>query len=396
MWFKIINKFSTKSPHFWQKCMLKVALYSKCNLVCWHLNLKFNMLKVSLISPFNLRFWWNFGRLLLIVFSFQILRGFFLTFYYRRENSFIFLLQIYWEVLNIKIIQQIHIRFATLIFLVLYLHIFKAFYFGSFFNQPIAWVRGYFSMVLTIAISFLGYVLPWGQISLWGATVITSLIRVLPFGKILVEWVWGGFFVSAYTLKLFFSFHFILPFILIIIIVTHMIFLHYKGSSNPLMAYTERIKKEFAPVYILKDLINLKILVIFMVFTLLKFIRVEEEDNFQEANIMSSPLHIKPEWYFLQYYAILRAIPNKTGGLILFLSSFCVLLLLGGAVSNLANPAGIQFWKFLVIIFSRLNILLGWLGAQPVTFFFLNLSQTLTLAYFLWFFILIFYLFFLL
>ena len=248
------------------------------------------------MTPINLRFWWNIGSILGLLLLVQIGRGFLLTFYFSTENRFYNLLTTYYEVLNRKLIQIIHINFSRVIFFFLYLHIFKAIYFSTFSNQFWAWMRGSAIMLIVIGISFLGYVLPWGQISLWGATVITNLISILPYGTSIVEVIWGGYFVSTYTLKLFYSLHFILPFILLVFIIIHMIFLHYKGSSNPLSLGCELVKIEFSPFFILKDLINLILVLTLMGCVFLRPNRVAESDNFIVANIMASPLHIKPEW----------------------------------------------------------------------------------------------------
>lgn len=349
----------------------------------------FKHFKFSLITPLNLRLWWNIGRILGILIFLQIIRGFMLTFYYRNTDSFISMLNTYLEVLNSKLIQIIHINFSRIIFLFLYLHIIKAFYYTSFINQSLIWTRGIFILLLIIAISFLGYVLPWGQIRLWGATVITNLIRVLPWGKILTEWVWRGYFVSFYTLKLFFSLHFILPILLLLLILFHIIVLHYKGSSNPLSLTCELNKKEFLPRFLVKDLLNLIIIFLTISFIFFKPFLVVEEENYVAANTLLSPVHIKPEWYFLQFYAILRAIPNKAGGFLFFIMSIFLIFLIIIIQSKL-NFNSITLWKSYARSFITINLLLMWLGAQPVTNPFYFLSQIFTFFYFLWFFILIF------
>lgn len=237
----------------------------------------------------------------------------------------------------------------------------------------------------------MGYVLPWGQISLWGATVITNLISVLPYGETLCLWVWGGYFVSSITLKLFFSFHFILPFILLIFILSHLILLHYKGSSNSLGGNSPLIKNEFLPVYLYKDLINMILIFFFFVIIYLNPYIICDPENFIQANLIISPIHIKPEWYFLQYYAILRAIPNKLGGVIIFFFRILLLFILRSIKRNLFLW-NFKIWFILRALFVRINFTLLWAGGREVSWPQFEISQIFTLLYFFWFILLFFFL----
>lgn len=276
-----------------------------------------------------------------------------------------------------------HINYPTFIFLILYLHITKRLYVTSFRKLRRVWVLGVLLIVIIIGTCFLGYVLPWGQISLWGATVITNLLSILPYGKRLVTWVWGGFFVSVYTIKLFFSFHFMLPFILISCIFIHLILLHFKGSSNPIGDLNLN-KREFLPRFLIKDMINLTLTTLFTVALIMSPYLFCDRENFIASNSIVSPVHIKPEWYFLQYYAILRCVPSKLGGIIFFVFSILifVILTIKNTYVRLNNSNLIKNFLLLLV---TVNIILIWLGGSLVEYPFLELSVFYTLMYFLLF-----------
>jgi len=342
-------------------------------------------IKFSLITPLNLRYWWNLGRLLGIRFIIQIIRGIILRFYY--ENSifrFFRVWKIHLEIFNGYIIHYIHINFSRFIFFIIFIHIFKALLFGSFLKIKILWLRGMLIIIITIIISFLGYVLPIGQIRLWGATVITNLLSIFFYGDSLVKWIWGGYFVSFNTIKVFFSLHFILPMLLVVLILIHLVLLHYRGSSNPLGSDSSLIKIEFITVYFFKDIINLIIILIFIIYMLINPYFCRDSENFILANSLISPLHIQPEWYFLQYYAILRAIPNKLGGIIIFIISLIILVIII-FYKNYFSLRSFKLWKRFSYFFININLLLIWLGRCPVEYPYLILSQILRIIYFLWF-----------
>jgi len=245
-------------------------------------------------------------------------------------------------------------------------------------------------MFIIIIVSFLGYVLPWGQMSLWGATVIINLLTVFPIGDYLVKWIWGGFFVSNFTLKLIFTLHFILPILLLLVITVHIMLLHFNGSSNSLGSYINLIKIEFLPVFLWKDLLNLSIVLIMLILTLINPYLIRDRENFNLANPIVSPAHIQPEWYFLQYYAILRAIPRKLGGVLFFVLSLAMLTLL--FLLKYKVRLTFKVWYIIFLIFIRINLVLIWLGGSPVEFPFLYISQIFSILYFSWFFLLIFFL----
>lgn len=323
------------------------------------------------------------GSLLIVLIGVQIITGLLVTFYFE-NGRFLSNLEISLEVWKGEVVQLTHANLPSVVFLFLFLHIYKGLLFGSFYKIKLLWLRGIRILLLTMGISFLGYVLPWGQISLWGATVITNLLRVFPFGENLVLWVWGGYFVSINTLKVFFSLHFILPLVLTVVILGHIITLHFKGSSNSLGVDNNFIKVEFNPIYFYKDFINLLIILTILRLVLIFSFTMLDSDNFIKANLIVSPIHIKPEWYFLQFYAILRAIPSKTGGVIFFFIAIILILLLRFCKFYI-NIRQLKIWKIFSCIFIGLNIMLIWLGGCPVETPYLELSQVFRFLYFIWF-----------
>lgn len=340
----------------------------------------FKILKISLMCPLNLRFFWNLGRLLIILITLQIISGFVRTFYYTLD--FYSNLVCHIEVFTGDIVQLIHANFPRFIFFFLYIHIIKGLVFNSFSKIKIVWVSGLVLFVLLIGVSFLGYVLPWGQISLWGATVIINLLTVVPGGPQIVFWIWGGYFVSVFTLKVFYSLHFILPLIIVVVILIHMWLLHFKGSSNSLRIDRSLSITEFIPNFIYKDMLNIVVTILILSVVMWNSFKMLDTENFIKANLIVSPLHIKPEWYLLQFYAILRAIPSKLGGVIIFVSSLLVNLLLI-LLTTYLNFSRLKFWKTCVRSFICVNLLLIWLGGCPVETPYLVVSQFLTCGYFI-------------
>lgn len=339
-----------------------------------------------LLSPLNLSFWWNFGSLLIILIALQILSGIFLAFYYTCE-IFYSNFSMHLEVFNGEIVQLVHANFPNIIFFFLYIHIFKGILFNSFSKIKETWLTGWLILIIVMATAFLGYVLPWGQISLWGATVIINLLRILPRGRLIVMWIWGGYFVSGFTLKVFFTLHFLFPFILLLIISLHIVKLHLKGSSNPLGLDSSIIKIEFTPNFMYKDFLNFIIIFIAIAFINYFSFYLLDGENFIPANFIISPIHIQPEWYFLQFYAILRAIPNKLGGVVLFGLALILILILVFLDIHL-NLIVFKIWRLLAYRFIVINSILIWLGRCVVEAPYILLSQVLTFRYFLWFFIL--------
>nr|AWV83443.1 cytochrome b [Amphipsalta zelandica] len=340
-------------------------------------------------APSNLSYWWNFGFLLGLCLSIQILTGLFLSMHYNANvmNAFESLSHICRDVNYGWILRIIHANGASLFFICVYLHVGRGLYYGSF-KYIETWFIGVIILLMLMATAFLGYVLPWGQMSFWGATVITNLLSAIPYlGTMLVNWIWGGFAVDNATLTRFYSFHFILPFIVLSLTIIHLLFLHTTGSNNPLGINSNNDKVPFHPYFSIKDLMSFLILmIIFLMFVMLEPYLLGDPDNFIPANPLVTPKHIQPEWYFLFAYAILRSIPNKLGGVIaLFMSIFILMfvpMMNNSKFMSLSNyPINqIMFWYMLTIL-----ILLTWIGARPVEMPYINFGMLLTLMYFLYF-----------
>lgn len=350
-----------------------------------------NNLIVDLPAPSSVSFLWNFGRLLGLSLIIQILTGVFLTIHYcpRIILAFERVIHITRDVNNGWFLRLVHTNGASFFFLCLYLHLFRGIYYNSYLILIKTWIIGVTLLILSITTAFIGYVLPWGQISFWGATVITNLLSAIPYlGGSLVKWIWGGFSIENPTLNRFFVFHFILPFILLIFTILHLIFLHEKGSNNPLGVKRKVDKIPFHPYFSWKDSITFIIIrVILIIISFTSPFILGDPENFIEANPLVTPLHIQPEWYFLFAYAILRSIPNKLGGVIAFAFSiirFYFLPLLSSFEKiqsrNFFKTKKIFFWFFGFTI-----ILLTWIGARPVEEPFIFIGQVITLFYFTYF-----------
>lgn len=321
--------------------------------------------------------------MLIFLMGLQIISGILVTFYFTL-GRFYSNLTIHLDSISGDLFQLLHARFPRVIFFVIYLHMCKGLLVNSFTKIKEVWNTGWVILILTIATAFLGYVLPWGQISLWGATVIINLLRVLPIGPSLVLWVWGGYFVSRFTLKVFYTLHFLLPFVLVLFMGIHITALHFKGSSNSLGLDLDLNKVEFSPNFIYKDILNIIIILLIIICIIKDSFKLLDTENFILATLIVSPLHIKPEWYFLQFYAILRAVPSKVGGVVLFFLSLVALIAIRG-VNTYANVSSFKLWKSCSYLFISLNLLLIWLGRCPVEAPYFYLSQGTMLLYFLWF-----------
>nr|AWV83807.1 cytochrome b [Cicadettana calliope] len=340
-------------------------------------------------APSNLSYWWNFGFLLGLCLMIQIITGLFLSMHYNANvmNAFESLSHICRDVNYGWILRIIHANGASLFFICVYLHVGRGLYYGSY-KYIETWYVGVMILLMLMATAFLGYVLPWGQMSFWGATVITNLLSAIPYlGTMMVNWIWGGFAVDNATLTRFYSFHFIMPFILLGLTMIHLLFLHTTGSNNPLGINSNNDKVPFHPYFSIKDIMSFLILmIIFLMFIMLQPYLLGDPDNFMPANPLVTPKHIQPEWYFLFAYAILRSIPNKLGGVIaLFMSIFILMfipLMNNSKFIGLNNyPINqIMFWYMLIIL-----ILLTWIGARPVEIPYINFGMLLTLMYFLYF-----------
>lgn len=282
-----------------------------------------------------------------------------------------------------------HANGASLFFLLIYLHIFRGIFFKRFKLKKV-WLVGNVIFLLSILTAFLGYVLPWGQIRFWAATVITNLVRAVPYiGKVVVEWLWGGFRVRTVTLNRFYRFHFLFPFIVLVLVLLHLIFLHLSLSRNPLGIKKRMDYTELHQYFTIKDLFGLVVIfMVWMFFTLFFPMLFIDPENFIPSNPIRTPPHIKPEWYFLPFYAVLRSVPNKLGGVILMVI-IIVLLASLSFVRNRDDKVHFMFvrkGKVLLRVLLRLLFLLFWIGARPVVYPFDGLGKVLVISYFLVFF----------
>lgn len=343
---------------------------------------------LDLPAPSNISYWWNFGSLLGLCLTIQIATGLFLAIHYTSDIQIAFerIIHISRDVNYGWLLRRLHTNGASLFFICIYLHVGRGIYYISYIYIH-TWNVGVTILITTIATAFVGYVLPWGQISFWGATVITNLLSALPYlGNNLVQWIWGGFAIDNATLTRFFTFHFILPFIIASLSAIHLLFLHQTGSNNPLGINSNINKIPFHPYYSIKDTIGFIILFLLLaVISLLNPYILGDPENFTPANPLVTPVHIQPEWYFLFAYAILRSIPNKLGGVIALLISILILLFLPHTKSNLR---GLQFYpinQIIFWIFVSNTLLLTWIGARPVEDPFILTGQILTTTYFSFF-----------
>jgi len=344
---------------------------------------------IDLPTPINISAWWNFGSLLGLCLRTQIITGLFLAIHYTSDISTAFnrVTHIIRDVNRGWAIRITHANGASLFFICLYLHTGRNMYYNSF-NLTNTWIIGVILIFLVIGAAFLGYILPWGQISFWGATVITNLLSAIPYlGNYLVQWVWGGFAVRNPTLTRFFMIHFLLPFIIIGVIIIHLLFLHQTGSNNPIGTNSNQDKIPFHPFYSFKDFLGAIILIwILIILCLINPFLLGDTENFLPANSLITPVHIQPEWYFLFAYAILRSIPNKLGGVLALVLSVSILFIL--PFTSLIKLQGNQFYPFnqiLFWVFLNLVIILTWIGARPVEEPFIITGQTLTILYFMYF-----------
>nr|APX40939.1 cytochrome b [Apteropeda orbiculata] len=344
---------------------------------------------INLPTPVNISYLWNFGSLLGLCLMMQILTGLFLAMHYcsNIELAFNSVIHICRDVNYGWMLRTLHANGASFFFICLYIHIGRGMYYSSYFLIE-TWMIGVTIFFLTMATAFLGYVLPWGQMSFWGATVITNLMSAIPYlGNDLVQWIWGGFAVDNATLNRFFTFHFILPFMILALMIIHLLFLHQTGSNNPIGVKSNIDKIPFNPYFIFKDLLGGLILVFLMTeLTLNTPYLLGDPDNFIPANPLVTPIHIQPEWYFLFAYAILRSIPNKLGGVIALVLSIAILYIL--PFSNKKKFLSTQFYpinKSMFWMLFSIIILLTWIGARPVEDPYILTGQLLTILYFMYY-----------
>jgi len=347
-------------------------------------------------QPSNISYLWNFGSLLAFCLIVQIITGVTLAMHYNPSvlEAFNSVEHIMRDVNNGWLIRYLHSNTASAFFFLVYLHIGRGLYYGSYTTPRIlVWTTGTIILILMIATVFLGYVLPYGQMSLWGATVITNLMSAIPWvGQDIVEFIWGGFSVNNATLNRFFALHFVLPFVLAALVLMHLIALHdTAGSSNPLGISGNYDRLPFAPYFIFKDLITIFIFILILcIFVFFMPNILGDSENYVMANPMQTPPAIVPEWYLLPFYAILRSIPNKLLGVIAMFSA--ILILLAMPFTDLSKSRGIQFRplsKIAFFIFIGNFLILIQLGAKHVESPFIEFGQISTVVYFLYFLILI-------
>nr|AAR25280.1 cytochrome b [Delothraupis castaneoventris] len=342
---------------------------------------------IDLPTPSNISTWWNFGSLLGLCLITQIITGLLLAMHYTADTNLAFssVAHVCRDVQFGWLIRNLHANGASFFFICIYLHIGRGIYYGSYLNKE-TWNIGVILLLALMATAFVGYVLPWGQMSFWGATVITNLFSAIPYiGQTLVEWAWGGFSVDNPTLTRFFALHFLLPFVIVGLTLVHLTFLHETGSNNPTGIPSDCDKIPFHPYYTIKDILGF-VLMLSLLASMALFSPnlLGDPENFTPANPLVTPPHIKPEWYFLFAYAILRSIPNKLGGVLALAASILVLFLL--PLLHTSKLRSMTFRPLSQILFWSLvaNILvLTWVGSQPVEHPFIIIGQLASFTYFL-------------
>lgn len=347
-----------------------------------------NSFLVDLARPRNLLWFWNFGFILGISIVIQVLRGFLLSLYYNDSVAYAFYSVNYLilEVENGYEIRFIHSRGARLLFFLIFVHIGRGIWFKSYYIIEV-WQSGVIIFLILIIVSFLGYVLPWGQISFWAATVITNLLYVIPYvGGDVLEWVWGGFRVGAPTLSRFFILHYIFPFVILVLSIVHLIFLHSNGRSNSLGVSSINDKVESHWFYTLKDISSFLILIlVFSLFRLLLPFLFMDSENFLFVDIIKTPEHIKPEWYFSLAYCISRRVPNKLGGVIGLVIRIVILLFLPWITKTFFKYN--DYLSIFVVSFHFLVFfILTWLGGCVAEWPYRSIGGVIRLLYFLLFF----------
>ena len=347
-------------------------------------------------TPKNLSYFWNFGSLAGITLVIMIITGILLAMQYTANSDLAFdsIERIMRDVNNGWLLRYIHMNGASMFFIVVYIHIFRGLYYGSFKSpREILWILGVLILLLMMATAFMGYVLPWGQMSFWGATVITNLFSAFPvIGDYIVTFLWGGFSVDNPTLTRFFVLHYLMPFLIIGVVVLHLVALHQFGSNNPLGV---DVKSEgdtipFHPYYTVKDYFGLGVfLIVFfgLVFFAPNFLG--HPDNYIPADPLVTPPHIVPEWYFLPFYAILRAVPDKLLGVIMMFAAVSVLFILPWLDTHKVRSARFRpYYKQFFWLFFINCIVLGWVGSMPAEGIYVLISRISTAYYFAFFFIL--------
>ena len=348
-----------------------------------------NGILIDLPTPINITIWWNFGRLLGLILGTQLITGIFLAIHYTADIGLAYssVNHIVRDVNGGWFLRTLHANGASFFFFCLYAHVARGLYYGRYSYKG-TWNSGVVLLLLVMTSAFLGYVLPWGQIRFWGATVITNLLGAFPyFGQSLVLWLWGGFSVNNATLTRFFTLHFLVPMVVAFIVILHIIILHRTGRNNPLGVNSSADKIPFHWYFTIKDITGFVVLIALLLSVVLFTPNLlGEPDNFLQANPITTPSHIVPEWYFLFAYAILRSIPNKLGGVLSLFAS--VLFLLTLPFLNKQTLKGNSFYpgsKLLhwIFVISFLVLTLG--GSWPVEEPYVATRQFFTYSYFIYF-----------
>jgi len=340
-------------------------------------------------TPINFNYWYNFGLLSAVCLGIQFLTGIFLAMHYTPHVDYAWLSveHIMRDVNYGWLIRYMHANGASMFFIAVYVHLLRGLYYGSYKSpRGLVWGLGVAILILMMATGFIGYVLPWGQMSFWAATVITNLFSAIPgIGVPLVEFLWGGFSVGNATLNRFFSLHYLLPFVLLGLVMLHIAALHQEGSSNPLGLHGKDIDKiDFYPYFYVKDLFGFICFTVFFSYFLFFDPNIlGHPDNYIAANPMVTPAHIVPEWYFLPYYAILRSIPDKLGGVIAMGLSLVTLALLPLInTSNVRSSFFRPLHRYCFWIWVGNALVLGWIGGNPVEDPYITIGQIATVVYF--------------
>lgn len=346
-------------------------------------------------TPINISYLWGFGSMAGIALVVQLFTGIFLAMHYTPEINlaFISVEHIMRDVVGGVGLRYIHANGASMFFIVVYIHMFRGLYYGSYYQpRSFLWYTGVIIFLLMMATAFMGYVLPWGQMSFWGATVITNLFSAVPsIGNYIVQILWGGFSVDNPTLNRFFSFHFVLPFVITALVGLHLILLHKDGSNNPLGIDSTIDRIPFLPYFYVKDFFGILLFATFFSFFVIYAPNyLGHPDNYIEANPMVTPAHIVPEWYFLPFYAILRTIPDKLGGVVLMVLAIVILLFIPNLDNSYIRSSFFKpFHCLLFWFFFSDCLILGWVGQEVVETPFIELSLLVTPFYFGYFLILL-------
>ena len=400
------NLNSTTNSQYVSSNMFKTALVGlnsvknvfPLNLPRANSNYLFGFLDSHVIhypTPISLTYAWSFGSLAGICLVIQMISGIFLAMHYTPniELAFNSVEYIMRDVPNGWLIRYIHANGASMFFIVVYAHIGRGLYYGSYMEpRELLWCSGVILLLLMMGTAFTGYVLPWGQMSFWGATVITSMVTAIPVaGQPIVQWLWGGYTVGNPTLNRFFSIHFFLPFLIAGVSLIHLALLHKEGSNSPIGSDTGIDDVAFYPYFLYKDVFALSCFLLFFAFFVLYFPNVlNHPDNYIPADPLQTPAHVVPEWYFLPFYAILRSIPHKAGGIIAMGAAILILLAIPFInTSFIRNTTYRPVFKFFFWLFIADYIILTWIGQMPVRNAFIFVGQVATVYYFAFFIIII-------